>query len=558
MNEKSILRKFAEELMALFRDDTEEAVTRPYVVVKEDDKWCVYKEGSDGGPVGDTLGCHDTEQEAEDQIAAIWANEESRDLDFGSLHSAILDGLYDLDYEYPYVIDVMQGSDGMYFVFASGAKLYRADYSIDSNDVVKIEKVQQVKLDYPVVEDESGENRAIKPVLRVFRDADGQLKFLAIAASAVLNRVGEIDTTMLFDSFEEEFKERDNPYLSFLHLGEVFSFGTVQGVFRLDSLLFAFGDIDEQTILGKVAEERFSTGEWGLSIGFIPTEQPKLIEVGGTKIRTFNKGYLVEISVLKEEIAAAYFTTILNVEREINRMGKNRDQAKEALLEFAGEDAEDEVEALLDQAKLRERQIHDEGMITRETEEKTSESPEEAAEEAAEAEEETVETEVVAEEAGEDLEETAETSVELEVDESFIEELVTLVADRVTAGIQESLKTIDELQKEMRREIDKLNAFVERVNQFIDSTNEAHIKFEKRIAAVEKSEDEKIRDAVSDLPSVKTKKTIIAHRPTKDNGDGNKAESVPDLRKIAEATLEGSGLNLSKYKSQKAAEKSDS
>ena len=34
----------------------------PYVVRKNGERWCVYKEGDDGNPAGDTLGCHDTER----------------------------------------------------------------------------------------------------------------------------------------------------------------------------------------------------------------------------------------------------------------------------------------------------------------------------------------------------------------------------------------------------------------------------------------------------------------------------------------------------------------
>jgi len=48
----------------------------PYTVVEQDDEYCVYKVGEDGEPVGDSLGCHPTAEEAGEQIGAIEAEEE--------------------------------------------------------------------------------------------------------------------------------------------------------------------------------------------------------------------------------------------------------------------------------------------------------------------------------------------------------------------------------------------------------------------------------------------------------------------------------------------------
>ena len=49
----------------------------PWVIKKDGDEWCVYKESPDGGPMGETLGCHDTEQGAKDQLAALYASEQN-------------------------------------------------------------------------------------------------------------------------------------------------------------------------------------------------------------------------------------------------------------------------------------------------------------------------------------------------------------------------------------------------------------------------------------------------------------------------------------------------
>jgi len=50
----------------------------PYTVVKDGERWCVYKEDPDGTPIGKTLGCHASEDEANDQLAALYAAEEGK------------------------------------------------------------------------------------------------------------------------------------------------------------------------------------------------------------------------------------------------------------------------------------------------------------------------------------------------------------------------------------------------------------------------------------------------------------------------------------------------
>lgn len=49
--------------------------SKPYGAFVVEGQYCVYKLGADGGRVGVSLGCHDTQTEAEAQIAALWAAE---------------------------------------------------------------------------------------------------------------------------------------------------------------------------------------------------------------------------------------------------------------------------------------------------------------------------------------------------------------------------------------------------------------------------------------------------------------------------------------------------
>ncbi|HMM99862.1 MAG TPA: hypothetical protein PKC99_12690 [Anaerolineales bacterium] len=45
----------------------------PYMIKKDGEKFCIYKENEDGSP-GEKIKCHDTEQDAKDQMAALYAN----------------------------------------------------------------------------------------------------------------------------------------------------------------------------------------------------------------------------------------------------------------------------------------------------------------------------------------------------------------------------------------------------------------------------------------------------------------------------------------------------
>lgn len=47
----------------------------PYTIQENDGQYCVYKVDDDGGATGDSLGCHDTQEQAAAQIGAIEANE---------------------------------------------------------------------------------------------------------------------------------------------------------------------------------------------------------------------------------------------------------------------------------------------------------------------------------------------------------------------------------------------------------------------------------------------------------------------------------------------------
>lgn len=62
----------------------------PYIIQKNDkDEYCVYKKDEEGNPTGDSFGCHPTEEKAQAQIEAMYANETKSEIRLGFYQSSI-------------------------------------------------------------------------------------------------------------------------------------------------------------------------------------------------------------------------------------------------------------------------------------------------------------------------------------------------------------------------------------------------------------------------------------------------------------------------------------
>ena len=86
----------------------------PWMIVQTDDEWCIYKKDTENKPIGDSLGCHPTQGEAQAQIAALYANE-------GSLNRR---------HHNRQPIKVLDGVEGVIrgYVFIWGDALHRDSY----------------------------------------------------------------------------------------------------------------------------------------------------------------------------------------------------------------------------------------------------------------------------------------------------------------------------------------------------------------------------------------------------------------------------------------------
>lgn len=257
---------------------------------------------------------------------------------------------------YPSVHDFYAEEDGsLSVVFSVAGRLYKAPVTMTGTTAVMGSLTEVEPMFSPVRS------------LQIVRQADGTLRWLAVAAAAVLNRVGEIDSRALFDSFIANVKTNGYPQLRFYHDARMV-LGKADWVDRADNLYIASGTLDAGPLAdGFVDAIETQRGVWGCSIGFLPTKAPQMVEVvNGIAVPVYQAGVNTEISVLPEDSAASWFTEIgLEVTR-------NMDEAKlKALATLLGD--EDKAKQFAAGIDATNRAIEDKGMITRQ------ETPAEAA-----------------------------------------------------------------------------------------------------------------------------------------------------------------------------------
>ena len=257
--------------------------------------------------------------------------------------------------KYPaaYMHNVYAESDGSLFaLLTQNDRLYRSPLTITDNEIVLEDWVEVVQ--------EFVEVRRTKT--QIIRQANGQARWFSISATSVLNRVGEIDSQALFDSFVAYATSTGNyPYRTFYHKGEQFKTGQADFLARDGNCYITSGLYDNSEIarMEQQAIER-DPAYWGESIGYIPTSSPQLIEVGGIKIPVYRSGINVEISTLPEKEAANLFTVI---RQEVNRM-MTANERQVFLKLFNGN--EDEMNKWLSEnVDATNRAIQEGGLITR-------------------------------------------------------------------------------------------------------------------------------------------------------------------------------------------------
>ncbi|MHA2069974.1 MAG: hypothetical protein ACXABY_36885, partial [Candidatus Thorarchaeota archaeon] len=265
---------------------------------------------------------------------------------------------------YPWLKDVYRDNDGsLYAIVAKDGMLFRVGIDVDGETVI-LGEFEQVT----VVHEPTG-----RMVIR--QQENGQFRWFSVSSTAILNRMGEIDSSDLYDSFIAHAEETgEYPIRDFYHLGEVFRTGQFDFLARDGFVLITSGLYDDSELAKMEIKARQKNPDyWGDSIRFLPTEDAEMLEIGGVEIPVYRAGVLVQVSTLPESDAAAWFTNGI-VKQEVSRMLDKRTLG--AFVELFDGD-EDAAEAwLTENAEGLNRSIEEGNYIARETEDGASEDGE--------------------------------------------------------------------------------------------------------------------------------------------------------------------------------------
>lgn len=335
----------------------------------------------------------------------------------------------------------------------------------------------------------------------IFRTENGDARWFAVAASAVLNRVNEIDSTKLYDNFIRRAQDTTiYPILSFYHHKNAIRFGQADWLARDGFLYLTAGTFDAtpdgQRAIAALERGAGAWGAWGVSIGYYPIGEPELLEVAeGVQIPVFNDGFNDEISIVLERDAAAHFTQV--GAQEVTRTMRKAEY--DALVLMFGESRAQELATQIDGTN---RTIEAEGLIAR------AQTAEPVAEMETTAQ---VETEVIAR--------------QVELDDDLVQQIAHAFTQ--SDAWQTMQTNLTELNETVREVVPALNA---------NTTNLEAIQatVETRLAVLERDETTRQRVWQQDLPQPQTR---YSYRPREQRMPQPVEGAVPSMELAAQATL---------------------
>lgn len=420
----------------------------------------------------------------------------ARAVGLGQIFSQVDQALYTLD-NWPWLLDLYLDDGAIFAIATAGGKLYKFPVNVEGAAATIGEGVEVEPMFEPVSGGEEARSRTM-----VWRTAEGKWRWLSISCTAILNRVGEIDTRALFDSMIAHAEETgEYPYRTFYHCGEALKYGQADYLAREGYVFISSGIFDTEgengdLALAEIEARQKAPGIWGESIGYKPTEAPILVPVAdGIEVLAFNAGQCREISNCLEIDACALFTQ--SETQEVSRM---REKIKDALAKLGiGQERIDEFEEKVDGTN---RTVADQGLIAREagTEDSPPEEPEAPAAPAAPD---------TPGEGGEGDEE--EEPVELEIGDDVIENVASVATERL----------LDPEGPLMHALADITGA----VESLRESAEAASGLLDQRIAALEATDDEKRERWLEDLP--RRPAVRLTYRPREAHAQDQPEEAQP-------------------------------
>lgn len=392
------------------------------------------------------------------------------------------------DWAWP--VDIYFEDGSLFAIVAQAGRLFQVPLTLTGQDVTMGDWVQVEEQFAPV-----GQSR-----MMVTRQADGRYRWTMIAASAVLNRVGEIDSRALFDSFIAYATRTGNyPRLDFYHLGgagEEWEFGTADYLARDGYLYIASGLFDEDNPLSQATRQAVerSPGTWGASIEFRALGEPELISADPQVfIPVYTEGINTRISVVMEADAAGLFTT-LATPKEIARMDA---RILEKLRELYGDD-EDGLNAFVATVDTTNRTIEDKNLIARSN--NADQPPVEDTD------------------GDQDTDQDAETPATRQADPDEAEQPVDVVLDDDTMAIVARAVVESDAFAQQLAAIGQVAGLVEAVEAIRTGIEDMG----NRLSALEADEDDKRREWANDLPARRQVKVSYRPRDVHRTDDGDK------------------------------------
>lgn len=401
-------------------------------------------------------------------------------------------------------VNIFYDEDGLYLIVShDDGQMYRSQLDISQDGSVEIgDLVPVVEEHTPVTTDRNK--------LAVYRQKDGSYRIVMRAATAVLNRVAEIDSTELFDNMIKHSEEMGlYPSIDYYHLGKFgdkFEIGQIDFLARSGVVYIASGIIDEKKILGRKVIDALERGEdvFGCSIEYYPLQSSKeRIGVGdGAVVEVYRDGVNTRIAVLPEEDAAAWFTSVVK-EREMNM---TRDQLREKLSNLFQD--EQELEEFLSSVDATNDEVVNRKLVHREKEKDQEKTQQE-------------DTGLVDE--GSPSDDNSQPVVEL--DDDLVDVVVSRVAEKIGQAGDSSEKIL--------RSIESLSAQM-------NGLMEAQKKNTERLQKIEDRQEQLEEDWGEDLsPGLEDHRRVRVTYRARENAKGAKEEQEhpDDYGSIAHRTL---------------------
>lgn len=434
---------------------------------------------------------------------------------FQQLQCAMMDGMEMWDSygsELGYLVTVYIDNGELYALFNKEGLLKRALLTLGDNDIVTLGTVEDVSQQFTPTQ---------RSRVTVIRQADNNYRVFMLAATALVNKEGQIDSTLLFDDMIRRAEDYDYwPTIDFFHLGEEnegFEFGQVdwlgrEGVCYLASGVL-YGDHPLTPFVVRALQEK---GEaWGNSIEYFPIpDSVDYISIGNLEIPVFTQGLNTRISILPSDESCSWFTMTGLEQRAMNK------RQQEALKKLLGEE---EYNKRMSAIEGINGEVDKNKLIFRATSTPVAEA---------------VVTEPVAEDkpaVTEDkpVEITAEVlstvTPELEVDEEMVEALAVAVTENDTFAA-----TITAL-------IDKLTTLVAdfaKAQGNLTTLQTAVTRMDRRLQTLESEEEVQVQVLKTDVPRrVSDPKMRMTYRPRTQYAVVNEDEPE-DYEAIANKTLE--------------------